>query len=119
MLLLVGADDSVYLQQRAASGIWGGLWSFPEFDSRQAMQNWCDSTGVPCEKDDMQYWPPVRHTFSHFHLDITPCCVRLQNPAFSVMEGEQSLWYNVHQPQELGLAAPVQRLLTALHSSES
>lgn len=114
MLLLVGTDDCVYLQRRVADGIWGGLWSFPEFESQRALQDWCDAAGVACEKKDRQYWSPVRHTFSHFHLDITPCCIRLQNPTFSVMEAGQSLWYNVHQPQELGLAAPVQRLLAAL-----
>ncbi len=119
MLLLVGTDDSVYLQRRVSSGIWGGLWSFPEFDSQQSLQDWCDAAGVPCEKGDIQYWSPVRHSFSHFHLDITPCCVRVKNPAFSVMEAGQSLWYNVHRPQKLGLAAPVQRLLTALHSLDS
>lgn len=119
MLLLIDADNAVYLQRRAASGIWGGLWSFPEFDSLQALRDWCDIAGVSCQQNDMQCWVPVRHTFSHFHLDITPCCVRLQNPVFSVMEGDQGLWYNVRQPQELGLAAPVQKLLKALYSLDS
>ena len=119
MLLLVDADNAVYLQRRADSGIWGGLWSFPEFDSLQTLQDWCDIAGVSCKQDELQSWGPVRHPFIHFHLDITPCCVRLQNPAFSVMEGDQGLWYNVRQPQELGLAAPVQKLLQALHSLDS
>jgi A/G-specific adenine glycosylase len=118
MLLLVDSNNAVYLKRREASGIWGGLWSFPEFDSLQSLQAWCDTTGVSHEVD-AQCWTPVRHTFSHFHLDITPCCVRLQNPVFSVMEGDQGLWYNVRQPQELGLAAPVQKLLKALRSLDS
>jgi A/G-specific adenine glycosylase len=119
MLLLLDPEDAVYLQRRPASGIWGGLWSFPEFDSLEALQSWCDKSGVSCEQDKLRRWEPVRHTFSHFHLDITPCSVKLQNPVFSVMEGDQGLWYNVRQPQELGLAAPVQKLLRVLHSLDS
>ena len=59
-------------------------------------------------------WPVLRHTFSHFHLDITPWMLSLENPVFSVMEGDEVLWYNVRKPAQLGLAAPVQRLLDSL-----
>jgi Fe-S cluster biosynthesis and repair protein YggX len=49
----------------------------------------------------------LRHSFSHFHLDITP------TPAGDrarrvVMEGERFVWYNTHDPEPRGMAAPVQ-----------
>jgi A/G-specific adenine glycosylase len=58
-----------------------------------------------------QVLEPLRHTFSHYHLDITPARVALKDPTNSVMEGPPALWYNVDHPANIGLAAPVKRLL--------
>ena len=115
MLLLVDGEGRVCLQQRPPSGVWGGLWSLPEFDSPRALADWCSRfTGEAVEVLEQ---PPLRHSFSHFHLDIRPRLVRLENPPFSVMEGGQCVWYNSRQPPSLGLAAPVRRLLDRLQDS--
>ncbi len=117
MLLLTGPDQSVYLEKRPAAGIWGGLWSFPEFGSEAALIAWCDQKNIAIARE-LAVWPPLRHTFSHFHLDITPCRLPLQNPVFSVMEGEGAVWYKSGQSNSLGVAAPVQRLLVQLQNLE-
>jgi A/G-specific adenine glycosylase len=116
MLLLSGSDGAVYLERRPASGIWGGLWSFPEFDTEAALLDWCDQRNIPLP-EQLETWQALRHTFSHFHLDITPCRLQLKNPGFSVMEGGGAVWYNTGQSEALGLAAPVQRLLAQLQNS--
>ena len=97
-----------------ASGIWGGLWSFPEFDTEAALLDWCDQRNIPLP-ERLETWQALRHTFSHFHLDITPCRLRLKNPGFSVMEGGGAVWYNTGQSEALGLAAPVERLISELN----
>jgi A/G-specific adenine glycosylase len=117
MLLLVDPERAVFLEKRPASGIWGGLWSFPEFADRQALQSWCDQRNIRAAAP-AEVWPVVRHTFSHFRLDITPCCIRLQNPVASVMEAGQGVWYKTADSGALGLAAPVQRLLAQLQRSD-
>jgi A/G-specific adenine glycosylase len=115
MLLLVNPEQEVFLEKRAATGIWGGLWSFPEFADHEALQSWCDQSNIrPASAAEI--WPAVRHSFSHFHLDITPCCIKLQNPVGSVMDAGQGVWYNSLNRGALGLAAPVQRLLTRLQN---
>jgi A/G-specific adenine glycosylase len=111
MLLLVCGTEA-YLEQRPAQGVWGGLWSFPEFEDADSVRAWCDARGLG--RADAEALAPVRHTFSHFHLDITPHCVRLKNPVFSVMEAEKGLWYKLQGSDAVGLAAPVQRLLARL-----
>ena len=58
-----------------------------------------------------------RHTFSHYHLDITPLELRLGNSPGTVMEADIQLWYNSERPEQLGLAAPVVRLLEQLGDS--
>ncbi|VAW76029.1 A/G-specific adenine glycosylase [hydrothermal vent metagenome] len=115
MLLLQDAQRAIWLQQRPPSGIWGGLWSFPEFEDISAVQGWLDERSLNV---DVQEWDVVRHTFSHFHLEITPCFARQKSPAFSVMDGDEGVWYNTGQPGALGLPAPIQRLLQKLQTSD-
>ena len=110
MLMLVSGAGA-YLEQRPAQGIWGGLWSFPEFESAGDLTAWCDARGLGSA--GLETLDDVRHTFSHFHLDITPHCLRLKNPVFSVMEAP-GLWYTLQGSEAVGLAAPVQRLLARL-----
>ncbi|WP_246590088.1 A/G-specific adenine glycosylase [Marinobacterium ramblicola] len=112
MLIIRDPDQQVLLAQRPPSGIWGGLWSLPEVQ---------DLRDAPAELgiEILEATPlePVRHTFSHYHLDITPVLVSLKDPTNSVMEGPPTLWYNSRQPQNIGLAAPVKRLLETLGST--
>jgi len=53
----------------------------------------------------------MRHTFSHYHLDIFPRRARRNNSAVSVMDDERSLWYKPSQSASVGLPAPVSRLI--------
>ncbi|WP_428637455.1 NUDIX domain-containing protein, partial [Shewanella sp.] len=55
-----------------------------------------------------------RHTFSHYHLDITPKLVQLKQQPNLIMEGSKGVWYNLTQPEQVGLAAPVKQLIEAL-----
>ena len=112
-LILRDRQGHVLLQQRPASGIWGGLWCFPELDSVEAAAPWCrDRLGR--EPSATLPGPPFRHTFSHYHLDIQPLHVQLALQPEAVMEASDQLWYNVKKPLEIGLAAPVARLLASL-----
>ncbi len=107
MLILRNAAGDILLQQRPPTGIWGGLWSLPEVSDLAAL----DTTVK-------KQHTPVRHTFSHFHLDITPvemhATAEQQQLTDAVMEQPQQLWYNMNQPAKVGLAAPVERLLQQL-----
>ena len=62
----------------------------------------------------MEPWPSLRHTFSHFHLDITPVLIPLQSADVRVMEADRLHWYALRDPAALGLAAPVKQLLERL-----
>lgn len=113
MLVLQNDEGEVMLEQRPASGIWGGLWSLPEFseNSIDNVQKWCEQQ-LGLLIDSIESQPLFRHTFSHFHLDITPVACRLKNPANQVMEATNRVWYNTQRPESLGLPAPVVKILT-------
>lgn len=112
-MMMMQCGEQVLLEQRPPAGIWGGLWSFPEAEEGSL------ELVMPVQMDDvdLDYWKPLRHTFSHFHLDITPVLVRVKRKKDLVMEDGRYVWYNIAQPDQRGLAAPVQRLLERLKQS--
>ncbi len=110
MLLVRDREGAVLLERRASAGIWGGLWSLPEIAADADPLGWCmDELHQPGEVG--RVLATRRHTFSHFHLDIEPCEILLKNPVLRVLEAGSRLWYNPRSPENVGLAAPVARLL--------
>ncbi len=113
MLLLQDQHGQFLLQQRPPSGIWGGLWSFPECPLDEDINVWCEQqfglTISPVQQENV-----IRHSFSHFHLDIQPIRAKLQGHTNYIMEAPVTLWYNTHQPDALGLPGPVKQLLEQL-----
>ena len=109
-LIVRSSEGDVWLEKRPASGIWGGLWCFPEIDAPESGQQRClDLWGAAPARVEVQ--AGFRHTFSHYHLDITPVVVELDVAPQAVMEASRQLWYNLRQPPQIGLAAPVASLL--------
>jgi len=109
LLLLSNNLNQVLLEKRPPTGIWGGLWSLPEFDSMESAHNWCLTKNLAFA--DSQTLVTRRHTFSHYHLDYTPVLVQTDNPINFVMEASQTVWYNARQINALGLPAPIKLLL--------
>jgi A/G-specific adenine glycosylase len=114
MLLAVRGDGRVLLQRRPPSGVWGGLWSPPEFSSEQAAALFC-SRHLLGMLPELQPLPPLQHAFTHFDLTIMPLRACCQGPA-GVMEGPDTLWYNAREPARIGLPAPITTLLSSLES---
>ena len=112
MVLAVRPDGSVWLRQRPPSGIWGGLWAAPAFDSAGEARDYAQQRG-----GEPSTLPPIAHAFTHFDLTITPYLVRCA-PAGAVREGSEGLWYNARDPARIGLPAPMKVLLERL-SEES
>lgn len=108
-LLVIHRDQEFLLHQRPPTGIWGGLWSFPEIADLRDLPSEID-LDIAAAKPLM----PLRHTFSHFHLDITPVLIDAKTLNWNQLEERPSLWYNTRQPSKIGLAAPVKALLTRL-----
>ena len=113
MLLLRGAEGEVLLERRPPTGVWGGLWSLPECPLDANVTDWCrERLGLQVTVGVS--WRVLRHSFSHFHLDITPTPATVMVAAGAVMEGERFTWYNTRCPDHRGVATPVRRLLAVL-----
>ena len=109
VLVLLRRDDGcVWLQQRPARGIWGGLWSPPQFDS--AAEADAQLPGAT----EAQALPPIDHVFTHFDLHIQPLLMAVPAAWQAPAEGQ---WYDPQQPARIGLPAPVAVLLERLATS--
>lgn len=115
MLLAVDPDGRVLLQRRPLHGIWGGLWTPPEFEHREAATQFC-AAALQAARLDPEPLPRLRHAFTHFELEITPLRVHCQS-ALEVMEGGGMLWYNAREPARIGLPAPIRTLLSSVPCS--
>ncbi len=105
MLLIKNANDEFYLQQNPPSGIWGGLWCPPQVE---AITDPITLNSLKLEV--LQTLPIYKHTFSHYHLQITPVMCRLKSNTQRTAESNET-WYRLGSEQEFGLAAPVKKLL--------
>ena len=115
MVLALNAD-AVYLERRPPAGIWGGLWSLPEIESSD-IADWCWQT-FGSRDDSVECWETLRHSFSHYDLDIQPVVVRVAASAARVADGAASAWYRLGDSPPGGIAAPVQKLIDTLKTGD-
>jgi A/G-specific adenine glycosylase len=112
VMLLALQGNAIYLERRPPSGIWGGLWSLPELGDRAELEDWLRAR-LNAGVGTVQSWPALRHSFSHYDLDIRPLAVRLAGPSSKVADATGA-WYSLDEPLTVGLAAPVSKLLAQL-----
>jgi A/G-specific adenine glycosylase len=122
MLAAVDRHGAVLLERRPARGLWGGLWSLPEFDSEAAAIGYARDRlqGAMLERPG---WRPrplgvIEHAFTHFDLTIRPLVADCEGVREGIAEPGTLRWC---RPQDwcegrerVGLPAPVRTLLEAL-----
>jgi A/G-specific adenine glycosylase len=115
-LLIIQHEGRVLLEKRPAKGVWSGLWSMPEIltgNSTAEIKTLCRQS-FGCHVREIKFGVEFRHTFSHYHLDITPAFISLVKTPGKIMEDGQQIWYNLALPNSVGLPAPVKNLLREL-----
>jgi A/G-specific adenine glycosylase len=124
------AERSVLLERRPASGIWGGLWSPPEFESESEALAWCRRELGALESSEAL--APIDHAFTHFDLRLNPLRVRCaagvgagartetagteSGGSAGVREGDGRLWYALEAPPKVGVPQPIHALLVRLRN---
>tara|TARA_B100000767_G_scaffold275250_1_gene311247 strand:+ start:2062 stop:3105 length:1044 start_codon:yes stop_codon:yes gene_type:complete len=108
VLLLKNQYGQTLLEQRPSKGIWGGLWSLPEFSDLKALQTQLALNGLPTKTKPLA---PIKHIFSHYKLTIEPHMLVLNSSPHKVAENSKSQWYDNQQLHTIGLATPIKKLL--------
>ena len=112
MLMIRNAAGEVLLQKRAPVGLWGGLWCLPQAPLEKNIVELC-KTLCAQTPHKTESWPSWKHSFSHYHLDITPILIDIKNSTKKISEPNMQ-WIKPDQATTLGMPAPVVKLLAQL-----
>jgi A/G-specific adenine glycosylase len=106
-------STAVLLERRPISGVWGGLWSPPQFANESDALAWCArELGEAGESEALS---PIDHAFTHFDLRLNPLLVRgKQMP--KVLDGDDRIWYQLDAPPLVGLPQPIVQLVERLRT---
>jgi len=111
--ILINAQGECLLEKRSPTGIWGGLWGFPELGFSEDIPVWCRLKGYGSVEKTYKL-PSFLHVFTHFDLTINPLLVYLKEEHPACMESSSQIWYKLGHALPGGIASPVKKLLTQL-----
>jgi len=118
-MLILRQGNEVMLVKRPATGIWGGLWSFPEWDDTQhkdyatiALSQFGVSTTIDAPL------ATISHVFTHFKLHIKPQPLTVSQHALQAREAN-AIWLNIEDALGAAIPTPVRNILLKLTHAPS
>jgi A/G-specific adenine glycosylase len=112
----INGSTAVLLERRPNSGLWGGLWSPPQFPNASDALAWCArELDEPKESEALS---PIDHAFTHFDLRLNPLLVR-GSQKLTVLDAEDRLWYQLDAPPRIGLPQPILQLFERLRTGSA
>lgn len=108
-VLALTPEGELILEKRPSKGLWGGLWCFPEVADFATASEFCVNT-LGAQIDNHQQLEPLRHSFSHYHLEISPLLLALSRTPTLTREGLDLRSWSLKELPAVGLAAPTRRL---------
>jgi A/G-specific adenine glycosylase len=115
MLVLQNPDGHILLEKRPSSGIWGGLWSLPE--SQEGAITLMTEQRFQVVVENEEALTSFRHTFSHYHLEISPYKLNIRSGS-QVNDAGKYQWYTLETAMTLGLPTPIRKILSSLALQE-
>jgi A/G-specific adenine glycosylase len=115
VMLVVRHGNTVLLEQRPDTGIWGGLLSLPEMpvcdpdDTLRELDRALHAFGQVRRYSQLQ---PFTHVFTHFKLHITPLLVELDDVV--AQPATPYVWYAQNKLATAPLPVPAKKLLSGV-----
>ena len=111
MLILLHGNE-VMLEKRPSTGIWGGLWSFPEVETDYNTEAVVMSRfNILAEADEPLN--TLSHAFTHFKLHIQPQPLQVIKLNKKVCETGQ-LWLSLEDAVSAAIPTPVRKILQSI-----
>jgi len=111
--VLIACDDKrrILLQRRPRVGVWAGLWSLPEAVDTDSAQAWLSRHA---QVGESRHLASFTHTFSHYRLQIQPLLWSNVRRRDRIGDNDDLRWQALAEMRELGLPAPIRKLLEGL-----
>ncbi len=109
IIIIENRSQQLLLIRRPPKGIWGGLWSFPEFSSESEANNEIGSildSNIQFNKN----WKAIEHKFSHFKLIMRPKHYSIEDTT-NINGKDDIMWVDKRKLKNIGVPAPVLKIL--------
>ena len=113
MLVLRRPDSSVLLVRRPSTGVWSGMWSLPEVADHDEAREFI-ALHSTADFDANTPLALIEHTFSHYRLHIAPLFWNDAAQSSRIGDNDGHRWHPLVALDEVGLPAPVRKLLIGL-----
>ena len=117
-VIVIDESLRLLLECRPPEGIWGGLWSFPEYGGNlDDLPQWFNqrySVQIAVERELERF----HHDFTHFRLNITPVLARVTDKKDKRFENFETEFIPTSTPLDRGVPAPVAELIQRLRIKE-
>lgn len=113
-MLLFMRQGKIFLEKRPPTGIWGGLWSFPESDNAENTLH-LGETRFGFDSDSPVAGPAILHVFTHFRLHIQPLLINVREIRPGVRQ-QEGTWLTIGDALAAAIPTPVRKLLAGLEN---
>jgi len=111
-MLILKQGDSILLEKRPPSGIWGGLWSFPETEHTENLAEHAKQR-FGLQVDAAEPLAQLTHAFTHFKLHIQPQRLMVTGKPTQLREAGL-IWLNIEDALGAAIPTPVRKILQNL-----
>ncbi|MDB1144940.1 MAG: A/G-specific adenine glycosylase [Alcaligenaceae bacterium] len=113
VMLLWQVGDTLYLERRPDTGIWGGLWSLPEFSTKRACLDFLEiHTKHQCK--NLSALAILTHQFTHFTLHIQPFILKMEQNQCPDGMRDNGMWHPMDAMDQIGMPKPVRDMVDGL-----
>jgi len=109
-MVIIKHHDEILLIKRPQSGIWGGLWSLPQYENKSITPKAWVKKQFGLETSLIKKDLKASTTFTHFKLDITYSILetKLQRAKIS------HTWCSLNSIEEAAIPAIIKKILLKL-----
>jgi len=107
--VIIKHKNNFLLTKNIKEGIWKNLFCFPKFDNEIKALQWLQEQKININK--CKNMIAFSHKFSHFILKIHPILIEISYTLKFLKKNNEIIWYDLKNPQHVGLARPIQKIL--------
>jgi A/G-specific adenine glycosylase len=110
-VLLIESQGQWLWEQRPNSGLWGGLWSLPIFESEAELQQICERLKLVSNVESVQ----ISHSFTHFTWILTAHIIHVEKDQAEYLQAELGgEWLTPQKATQMGIPTAMKKLISAI-----
>lgn len=120
--IILKNKNDILFQKRLEKNVWQHLWSFPEIQKNSPEKNllkqFCKAHQL--EFINAKHKAAFRHTFTHYHLDISPIIIETQAKKNKIRFSDaHNTWVSLQNTPNFGTPKPALQLWMELQNEQN